>query len=662
MPEGSHLGCAAEPVLLGPLCCSRSALEICRAPSFYGRQTVRRFGLKYLSDVLQAYGGARRRWRLFLAVHVSLRLLALALIAPLLGAMVNLAVSFSSQSALTDQDIALFVLSPIGFVLSLVILSIVMVAEMTGFAVMAASLRYEQANRWLTARVALLSVVRKLYALAIFIGLLLLRILLLAAPFAAVAGLVAWALLSDYDINYYLSYHPPAFKLAVALIGGIALALALVLLQRLSAWALALHLLLFEDQSPRSSFGISTQRMKGHHLKLQIELVIWVLLRMALAAVLAAVAGGIIAWMPVAAETDLIRVLLLSLAVLLLWVTGDAVLSAIALGALALILDRHFGGVHPPLPSSLTRSLRQPSRLRSGLLGFAGVAVMIGGLSLWLGQSLFDAVKAEDDVEIIAHRGAAGSKPENTTAAIEEALQQGADWVEIDVQESADGHIVVMHDADLMKLARVNLQIHAAPLEQLQQVDIGSWYDPAYADQRMPLLSEVLQQVKGRAKLLIEFKHYGFDVDLEGRSVALVEAADMADQIAFMSLKYGSVQKAKSLRPDWRAGILAATKVGDLAGLDGDFVAVRAEIASPALIGSVQAAGKDIYVWTVNDPLQMSKMISMGVDGLITDEPGLVRKVLRVRAELNTAERMVLWLIEELGLDLNPREYRDVSP
>ncbi|WIY26277.1 glycerophosphodiester phosphodiesterase family protein [Parasedimentitalea psychrophila] len=614
--------------------------------------------MKFISDVLQAYGGARRRWRLFLAVHVSLRLLALALIAPLLGGMVNLAVSFSSQSALTDQDIALFVLSPIGFVLSLVVVSIVMVGEVTGFAVMAASLRYEQADRWQTARVALLSVVRKLYVLAVFIGLLLLRILLLAAPFAAVAGLVAWALLTEYDINYYLSYHPPAFKLAVALIGVIALALALVLLQRLSAWALALHLVLFEDQSPPSSFGISTQRMKGHHLKLQIELVVWVLLRTALVAVLAAVAGGIIAWMPVGEETDLIRVLLLSLVVLLFWVTGDAVLSAIALGALALILDRHFGGAHPPLPSYL----RGQSRLRPGLLGFAGVAVVLAGMSLWLGQSLFDAVKATDEVEIIAHRGAAGSKPENTTAAIQEALQQGADWVEIDVQESADGHIVVMHDADLMKLARVNLQIHAAPLEQLQQVDIGSWYDPAYADQRIPLLSEVLLQVKGRAKLLIEFKHYGFDVDLEGRSVALVEAADMADQIAFMSLKYGSVQKAKSLRPDWRAGILAATKVGDLAGLDGDFVAVRAEIASPALIGAVQAAGKDIYVWTVNDPLQMSKMISMGVDGLITDEPALVHEVLRVRAQLNTPERMVLWLIEELGLDLNPREYRDVSP
>lgn len=614
--------------------------------------------MKFVSDVLQAYGDAKRRWRLFLAVHVSLRLLALALIAPLLGVLVNLAVSFSSQSALTDQDIALFVLSPIGFVLSLVVLSIVMVGEVTGFAVMAASLRYEQPSRWQTARVALLAVVKKLYVLAVFIGLLLLRILLLAAPFAVAAGLVAWGLLTEYDINYYLTYHPPAFKLAAALIGVIGLALALVLLQRLSAWALALHLVLFEACSPRNSYAVSAKRMRGHHLKLQIELVIWVLLRTGLVAVLAAVAGGIIAWMPVSGDTSLIHVLLLSLFVLLLWVIGDAVLSAIALGALALILDRHFGGEHPPLPDDLQK---QPG-LRLGLYGFAGVAVILGGFSLWLGQSLFDAVKAEDDIEIIAHRGAAGSKPENTTAAIQEALEQGADWVEIDIQESADGRIVVMHDADLMKLAKVNLQIHAGTLAQLQQVDIGSWFDPVYADQRIPLLSDVLEQVKGRAKLLIEFKHYGFDVDLEGRTVQLVEAAGMADEIAFMSLKYTSVQKAKSLRPDWRAGILAATKVGDLAGLDGDFAAVRAELASPSLIASVHAANKELYVWTVNDPLQMSKMISMGVDGLITDEPGLAREVLRVRAQLNTPERMVLWLIEELGLDLNPREYRDVSP
>lgn len=614
--------------------------------------------MKPLSAVLQAYGGAKRRWRLFLAVHVSLRLLALALIAPVLGALINLAVSFSSQSALTDQDIALFVLSPIGFALSLVVASIVLVAEVTGFAVMAASLRYEQANRLQTARVALLAVAKKLYVLAVFIGLLLLRVLLLAAPFAVAAGLVGLWLLTEYDINYYLTYHPPVFKLAVGLIGVIALALALLLLQRLSAWALALHLVLFKDHSPRKSFAASGLRMKGHHFKLQIELVVWLLLRTLFAASLAVTAGWIIAWMPVGADTSMLRVLLLSLLVMLVWVIGDAVLSSLALGALAVLLERHFGGGHPPVPEGL----RQGAGLRIGLMGFAVGSVALAGLSLWLGQALFDAAKSEDHIEIIAHRGAAGSRPENTIAAIEEALVQGTDWVEIDVQESADGHIVVMHDADLMKLAKVNMQIHANSLADLQQVDIGSWYDPAFADQRIPLLSEVLKQVKGRAKLLIEFKQYGFDVDLEGRTVDLVEAADMADQIAFMSLKYESVQKAKSLRPNWRAGILAATALGDLAGLDGDFAAVRAEMANPGLIASVHAAGKDLYVWTVNDPLQMSKMISMGVDGLITDEPGLAREVLRVRAGLNTPERMVLWLVEELGLDLNPKEYRDVSP
>mgnify|MGYP000648262100 CR=1 FL=1 len=608
--------------------------------------------------VFQAYAGAKQRWRLNLAVHVSLRLLALALIAPLLGALVNLAVSFSDQSALTDQDIALFVLSPIGFILSLAVLSIVLVAEVTGFAVMAASLQYEQTTRWQTARVALLAVVDKLYALAVFIGLLLLRILLLAVPFLAAGALVALWLLTEYDINYYLTYHPPAFKLAVVLIGLIVLALALLLLHRLSAWALALHLVLFKDQSPRSSFTHSTQLMKGHHLKLQLELVVWLVLRTALVAALAFVAGAIIAWMPVGADANMLRVLLLALMVMAVWLVGDAMLSAIALGALAMILDRHFGGEHPPLPDYLKK---QPN-LRLGLYGFASVSVVLVGLSLWLGQALFDAVQAQDNVTVIAHRGAAGSKPENTTAAIEEAIVQGTDWVEIDVQESADGQVVVMHDADLMKLAQVNLQIHATALDEMQQVDIGSWFDPTYGDQRIPLLSDVLQQVKGRAKLLIEFKHYGHNVDLEGRTVQLVEAADMADDIALMSLKYGSVQKAKELRPNWRAGILAATSVGDLAGLEGDFAAVRAEMATPSLIASVHAAGKDLYVWTVNDPLQMSKMISMGVDGLITDEPGLVRQVLKVRAGLNTPERMVLWLVEELGLDLNPKEYRDVSP
>lgn len=613
--------------------------------------------LKHFHAVIQCYAGAWRRKRIFLAVHLSLRLLALALVAPFLGALINLGVSLSNQSALTDQDIALFLISPVGFLVALGVMSVVLVAEIAGFSIMVSVLRFEQPSRWQTARIAVLNVMKHIQSLTLFSGMFILRVIAIAVPFTLVGLLVAMWYLSDFDINYYLAFRPPEFKLAVVLIAAIVLLMALVLLLRLSSWAIAPHLVLFEDVSPTKSFAESTRRMQGHRRRLQIELAIWFALRLALASAMTAIAGWMIAHIPVNNPENLTTALWLSMIVLSFWIVGGAVLSSMALGALALVLDGHFDGprTEPPFVSE-----RSGLRRRVALAGVALLAVT--GIALWTGSQLIEAVQATDSVEIIAHRGAAGAKPENTLASVEEAIAQGADWVEIDVQETVDGKVVVMHDSDFMKVAQVDLKIWDATYEDLGDIDIGSWFDPAYADQRTPLLSDVLQMAKDRANVVIELKYYGYDVDLENRVIDEVEAAGMAHQVSIMSLSYPAILKFQSLRPRWRTGVLAASAVGNLAGLQGDFLAVRSAVANPALVNSVRSSGKDLYVWTVNDPLEMSKMISKGVDGIITDEPGLARQVLELRAELNTAERLMLWLTSELGLRLNARDYRDDSP
>jgi glycerophosphoryl diester phosphodiesterase len=129
-----------------------------------------------------------------------------------------------------------------------------------------------------------------------------------------------------------------------------------------------------------------------------------------------------------------------------------------------------------------------------------------------------------------------------------------------------------------------------------------------------------------------------------------------------MSLKYQAVRKMKSLRPDWSVGLLATATVGDLPALDADFLAVNMATASVGLVRDARAAGKEVYVWTVNDPLSMSHMASLGVSGLITDEPALAREVLEQRAALGASERLVLALANKLGLRVVDKAYRDASP
>lgn len=125
----------------------------------------------------------------------------------------------------------------------------------------------------------------------------------------------------------------------------------------------------------------------------------------------------------------------------------------------------------------------------------------------------------------------------------------------------------------------------------------------------------------------------------------------MTDSVAVMSLKYPGVQKMRSLRPDWRHGVLAARAVGDLAALDADFLAVNTGQVSAALIRKAHEQGKQVYVWTVDEPVLMSRMISLGVDGLITNEPALARQVMEARNALSGPERIILSITGRLRLE-----------
>ena len=245
---------------------------------------------------------------------------------------------------------------------------------------------------------------------------------------------------------------------------------------------------------------------------------------------------------------------------------------------------------------------------------------------------------------VIAHRGAAASAPENTLASVERAIDQGADYVEIDVQETADDQIAVLHDSDLMKVAGVDLKIWDATLERLAGIDIGSWFAPEFHGERVPLLREVLERARDRARVMIELKYYGHDIALAQRVVDIVEGLGQAGNVVAMSLEYDQVRKMRELRPKWTLGLLTAKAVGDLTTLDADFLAVNAGIATRSFVRRAHARGKKVYVWTINDPVQMFRMLNLGVDGLITDKPAIARWVIERRSRLSSAERLLVGL------------------
>lgn len=597
----------------------------------------------------------RMSWRELAITDLVYKIVAFVLLTPLVGLLLRVLLAIRGESVVADQDIVYFFLGPVGWV-SLILLGVAGIAifALEQSALMAITWEASQDRRvpvWAALLFAahharpVLNVTVRMVALG----------LLVAAPFLAAGGAVYYALLTEFDINFYLAQKPPAFWAAGALLGCVLGALAVVLLGLVARLIFALPLLLFENIAPRDALRTSRQRSAGHSTRIVLWIVGWLLATTVLSATATGVVG-LVGRLVVPLTTFSLKLLTATLGtVLLTWGIAHLVVTLITATTFAVLLANLYrklgdpsdvGQVRLALPASAMKGTK--FRLTRWRVLAGGVAAIV--VSAAVGMIAVHGISLEDHTEIMAHRGASGAAPENTLASVERAIEDGADWVEIDVQESADGVVVVVHDRDLKRLAGVDLTVWEATAEQLRGVDVGSSFAPQFAGERIPTLEEVLQTCRGRVGLNIELKYYGHDQNLEQRVVELVEAADMQSDVVVMSLKRDLVSKVQSLRPDWTVGLLTAVAVGDLTTVDVDFLAVEVGLATRRFVRSAHRSGKEVYAWTVDDPVTMSAMMGRGVDSIITNEPALARLVLEQRAQLSPVERLLVELAALFGV------------
>ncbi|MGF1660418.1 MAG: glycerophosphodiester phosphodiesterase [Rubrimonas sp.] len=610
-------------------------------------------------DAAAARAALARAWRLrrpALALHLAAAILGAAILTPLVGGAALLAARVSGAPAVADQDIARLALSPVGFLAVLAALAVLIAANAVELSAMTALDAEARRGGAPSVWRALRRVAKRAPAILGLAAILALRLMLRAAPFLLIGAVAARALLSEHDVNFYLAERPPEFLRALGLGALLALGLVLVLGERLVAWGLALPAVVLGGLGPRAALAESARLTQGRRLRLALGLGLWALGAVALAVAGAAAAGGAARLFAPSAEAGLQAAALHVMAA----VAAIAVINVAVAAAAAASLASLLGGAYAALGGAerLPQAPDAPPRRLplAALLAAAAVASAVAA-----GLALSAGVRASHKVEVIAHRGH-GAAPENSLPAIEMGVAAGADWIEIDVQETADGAVALIHDRDFMKLAGDPRQVADLTLAELRGIDIGARFSPDFAGTVAPTLAEALEAVRGRAKLLIELKHYGRAVRLEERVAEIVEAAGMQSDIAVMSLDHASAARMKALRPDWRVGLLAATALGDLARLDADFLGVSTRLARPPLIRRARAAGRPLHVWTVNDPVAMSRFVSLGVSGLITDAPELARATLSARAGMTAAERLALLAADLFGVEGKPESARAASP
>jgi len=598
---------------------------------------------KFVGEVL---GSLRRTWPRLALTAVLYKILGFVLLAPLSAAVLRGFLWLSGRDVVADEQIVAFFLGPLGWaalvVVGAMLLSILAMEQAALMTIVFGDARDEQIDVPGALRFAIGRVVPTLK----LTGTMIVRSILVAAPFLAAAVGVAMWKITEYDINFYLTEKPPEFWVALVLVGIIILALAAILIPILLSWAYALPLVLFANLDPGAALKRSKEMSKARKRTIVITLVGWGLASMVVSTVLLGLTSGI-GKLVIPPLVGRIPLLLFAMGVMfLLWVLANVAITLVCEAAFAVLIVQLYltGGGSPEVPSDWARASEQPDLskrvynrrvLTWGVVGALVAAVVFAGVLLY-------NVAGENDTLVTAHRGSSAAAPENTMAAIQLALDEGAHWVEIDVQETADGEVVVMHDSDFKKIGGSSLKIWEATMVDLEDLDIGSWFGPEFSAERVATLVEVLEASRGKAGVNIELKSYGHGVRLEERVVEIVEELGMESEVVVMSLKYEAVQKMHELRPDWTVGLLTTVSLTDLTTTDADFLAVNSSLATRSFVRSAHKAGKQVHTWTINDPVGMSAMMSRGVDNIITDVPALALEIRDLRAGMDPVERLLL--------------------
>jgi glycerophosphoryl diester phosphodiesterase len=234
---------------------------------------------------------------------------------------------------------------------------------------------------------------------------------------------------------------------------------------------------------------------------------------------------------------------------------------------------------------------------------------------------------------IIAHRGARGNAPENTLAAFKLGLEHGCEGIELDVHLSADGEILVCHDATLDRTSNGTGRICEHTLAEIQSYDAGLWYGEAYKSERIPTLEEVFDLVPASIMINIEVKD-PYEGRMESKLIEFLRERDRLDNVIISSFDHKCVRRIKLTESKAKIGLLYQTKLLDPLAYSRSFdVDVYSLHPYYQLIDAedVQAAvaeGLRVYPYTANAEQDLLQLASFGVSGIITDFPERLKSLL----------------------------------
>jgi len=237
-------------------------------------------------------------------------------------------------------------------------------------------------------------------------------------------------------------------------------------------------------------------------------------------------------------------------------------------------------------------------------------------------------------VDNIAHRGASAYAPENTIAAFDKAVEMKADYIEIDVQRSKDGKLVVIHDTTVDRTTDGSGKVGNLTFNELRNLDAGSWKGEQFAGAQIPTFDEILDRYHGKIGILIELKapelYPGIEENIAGKLKEQNLDKPQNEKIIVQSFNHNSMKKMNELLPKVPIGVLTSSRADTTEqalqefSIYADYFNPSYGIVTPDLVNQVHSLGMKIGSWTVRSQEAANFLLNVGVDAIITDYPDYV--------------------------------------
>ncbi|MFE4488144.1 glycerophosphodiester phosphodiesterase [Bacillus altitudinis] len=234
---------------------------------------------------------------------------------------------------------------------------------------------------------------------------------------------------------------------------------------------------------------------------------------------------------------------------------------------------------------------------------------------------------------IIAHRGSSSAAPENTIAAFDVAVEQGADYIELDVQMTMDQHVVVIHDDTVDRTTNGNGLVKSYTLDQLKKLDAGSWFDQQYTNERIPTLQEILERYSQRIGILIEIKHPKRQIGIEKAVARIINRFAYSRHIIIQSFDVHALQRIKAFAPSLRTALIIKPDAFKLTKRKlttyssfANCLNMKKTMINRWWIDRIHTFGMDVFIWTVKDQKTAARIKKYPIDGVVTDNPLFFQK------------------------------------